>query len=172
LVDAGFLKDIPQGKYFEIVNYVRPDSALAKIALNPEDITDIILSHPHWDHIDGIGLFPKAHIWVQKDDYGYFVGAARQKGNNGDNGGFSQRDVRMLVDLDLAGRVTLVDGDNYIPDHMTPPSRGGTLDPAGYVKAMQRMTTMVSDKKYIIPGHDAQVFSRFPTIANGVVQIK
>ena len=213
LVDAGFLKDIPEGKYFEIINYIRPDSALAKIALNPEDITDIILSHPHWDHIDGIGLFPKAHIWVQKDDYGYFVGAAWQKGNNGDNGGFSPRDVRMLVDLNLAGRVTLVDGDNkeiipgikvftgsrhtfnsqyvlvetgshntilasdniwiyYILDHMTPASKGGTLDPAGYVKAMQRMTTMVSDKKYIIPGHDSQVFSRFPTIANGVVQIK
>ncbi len=89
LVDAGFLKDIPEGKYFELVNYIRPDSALAKIALKPEDITDIILSHPHWDHIDGIGLFPKAHIWVQKDDYGYFVGAAWQNGNKGDNGGFS-----------------------------------------------------------------------------------
>jgi glyoxylase-like metal-dependent hydrolase (beta-lactamase superfamily II) len=84
LVDAGFLKDIPQGKYFEIVNYIRPDSALAKVALKPEDITDIILTHPHWDHIDGVGLFPKAHIWVQKDDYGYFVGAAWQNGNNGD----------------------------------------------------------------------------------------
>src|ERR1700679_1411955 len=38
LVDAGFLKDIPEGKDFEVVNYIRPDSALAKIALNPEDI--------------------------------------------------------------------------------------------------------------------------------------
>ena len=72
----GFLKDIPERKDFEVVNYIRPDSALAKVALKPEDITDIILTHPHWDHIDGIGLFPKAHIWIQKDDYGYFVGAA------------------------------------------------------------------------------------------------
>jgi glyoxylase-like metal-dependent hydrolase (beta-lactamase superfamily II) len=78
---------------------------LAKVALKPEDITDIILTHPHWDHIDGIGLFPKAHIRMQKDDFGYFVGAAWQKGNNGnngDNGGFSPRDVRMIVDLNLA----------------------------------------------------------------------
>jgi glyoxylase-like metal-dependent hydrolase (beta-lactamase superfamily II) len=76
LVDAGFLKDIPEGKDFEITYYTRPDSALAKIALNPEEITDIILIHPHWDHIDGIGLFPKARIWMQKDDYGYFAGSA------------------------------------------------------------------------------------------------
>jgi glyoxylase-like metal-dependent hydrolase (beta-lactamase superfamily II) len=213
LVDAGFLKDIPEGKDFEVVHYTRPDSALAKVALKPEDITDIILTHPHWDHIDGIGLFPNAHIWIQKDDYGYFVGAAWQKGNHGDNGGFSPRDVRMVVDLNLAGKLTLVDGDNkeilpgikvftgsrhtfnsqyvlvetgtnniilasdniwiyYSLEHLTPASQGGTLDPAGYVKAMERMKTMVSDKKYIIPGHDAQLFSRFPTVANGVVQIK
>lgn len=46
LVNAGFLKDIPEGKDFEIVNYTRPDSALAKVALKPEDFTDIILTHP------------------------------------------------------------------------------------------------------------------------------
>jgi hypothetical protein len=57
-------------------------------------------------------------------------------------------------------------------DHLTPACQGGTLDPAGYVKAMTRMTTMVSDKKYIVKGHDAQIFSRFPTVANGVVQIE
>jgi phosphoribosyl 1,2-cyclic phosphodiesterase len=60
------------------VRLYRPDSALAKVALKPEDITDIILTHPRWDHIDGITLFPNAHIWMQKDDYGYFAGAALQ----------------------------------------------------------------------------------------------
>jgi glyoxylase-like metal-dependent hydrolase (beta-lactamase superfamily II) len=49
LVDAGFQKDITEGKYFDLVNYIRPDSALAKIALKPEDITDIILSHQKAD---------------------------------------------------------------------------------------------------------------------------
>ena len=40
----------------------------------------------------------------------YFVGAAWQK--DGSSGGFNKRDVRMLTDLNMAGRVTLVDGDN------------------------------------------------------------
>ena len=60
----------------------------------------------------------------------------------------------------------------YSLEHLVPPSDGGTLDPAGYVKAMQRMKTMVTDVKYIIPGHDAQVFSKFPAIADGVVEVK
>jgi len=211
LVDAGFLNDIEDAKEFMIVNYIRPDSAISKLDLKPGDITDIILSHPHWDHIDGVGLFPNAHIWIQKEDFNYFVRTAWQKGEH--NGGYAKRDVRMMVDLNLAGKVTLVDGDDqeiipgirvftgsrhtfnsqyvlvntginkvvlasdniwiyYSLEHLLPAADGGTLDPAGYVKAMQRMKTMVSDVKYIIPGHDAQVFSKFPAVADGVVEIK
>jgi glyoxylase-like metal-dependent hydrolase (beta-lactamase superfamily II) len=211
LLDAGFLNDLPDAKDFNVVNYMRPDSALLKLNVKPGDITDIILSHPHWDHIDGVGLFPNAHLWMQKDDYGYFVGGAWQK--DGNNGGFNKRDVRMMLDLNLAGKLTLVDGDNkelmpgikvftgsrhtynsqyvlvetginkiilasdniwiyYSLEHMVPASDGGTLDPAGYVKAMQRMKTLASNIKFIIPGHDARIFSIFPTVADGVVEIK
>lgn len=211
LLDAGFFNDIPDAKEFEVVNYIRPDSTLFKLGLKAEDITDIILSHPHWDHIDGIGLFPNAHIWIQKEDFNYYVGAAWQKG--GSNGGFVKRDVRTLIELNMAGKVTLVDGDDkeiipginvftgsrhtfnsqyvlvqtginkvllasdniwiyYSLEHMVPASAGGTFDPVGFVKSMQRMKTQVSDVKYIIPGHDARVFSIFPKVADGVVQIK
>lgn len=110
LVDAGFLNDIPNAAEFKIVNYVRPDSALMPLGLAAKDITDIIVSHPHWDHIDGLNLFPNAKIWMQQDDYGYFVGQAWQK--DGEPGGFVQRDVRMLLELNLAGRLVLVKGDN------------------------------------------------------------
>ncbi len=211
LVDAGFLNDIEDAKEFKVINYIRPDSAIAKLGLKPGDITDIVFSHPHWDHIDGVSLFPNAHIWIQKEDFNFFVSTAWQKGQN--NGGFNKRDVRTMVDLNMAGRVTLVDGDDkeiipgikvftgsrhtfnsqyvlvnagtnsiilasdniwiyYSLDHMVPASDGGTLDPAGYVKAMQRMKTMVKDVKYIIPGHDAKVFSKFPAVADGVAEIK
>jgi glyoxylase-like metal-dependent hydrolase (beta-lactamase superfamily II) len=211
LVDAGFQNDIPEAKAFDIVHYERPDSTLAKLGLQPGDITDIILSHPHWDHIDGIGLFPNAHIWIQKEDFNYFVGAAWQK--DGHNGGFNKRDVRMLMDLNLAGKLTLVDGDDkeiipgitvytgsrhtynseyaavntgrnkiilasdniwvyYSLEHLLPAAPGGTLDPAGYVKAMERMKTLVTNPRYIIPGHDAKIFTIFPTVTEGVVKIE
>ena len=211
LVDAGFLKDNKEAKDFRISEYIRPDSSLLKLGVKAEDITDIILSHPHWDHINGISLFHNAHLWIQKDDYNYFVGAAWQKGV--DHGGFSDIDVRQLVDLNLAGRLTLVEGDDkkilpgitvytgsrhtfnsqyvlvetgnnkvllasdnlwvyYSLEHLMPPANGGTLDPAGYVKALKRMKTLVTNTKFIIPGHDAAVFSRFPKVTDGVVEIK
>jgi len=211
LVDAGFLKDIPESKEFGIVNYVRPDSMLMRVGLRAENITDIILSHPHWDHIDGISLFPNAHIWIQKDDYNYFVGTDWQK--DAANSGFNKRDVAKMMELNQAGKVTLVNGDDqqlfpgitvytgsrhtfnsqyvlvktgadrvilasdniwiyYSLDHMISASIGGTLDTAGHVRAMQRMKTLASDIKYIIPGHDREVFSRFPKVAEGVVRIR
>jgi glyoxylase-like metal-dependent hydrolase (beta-lactamase superfamily II) len=211
LVDAGFQNDIPEAKAFDIVHYERPDSTLTKLGLQPADITDIILSHPHWDHIDGIGLFPNAHVWIQKEDFNYFVGDAWQK--DGHKGGFNKRDVRMLMELNLAGRVTLVDGDDkeiipgitvytgsrhtfnseyalvntgrnkiilasdniwvyYSLEHLLPAAPGGTLDPAGYVKAMERMKTLVTNTRFIIPGHDAKIFTLFPTVTEGVVKIE
>jgi len=211
LVDAGFLGDTEDAKEFMITNYIRPDSALLKLGVKPADISDIILSHPHWDHMGGINLFPNARVWIQKEDFDYFVGAAWQK--EGSNGGFAKRDVRQLVDLNLNGKVTLIEGDNkqilpgitvytgskhtfnsqyvlvntgnnkvvlasdniwiyYNLEHLAPASTGGTLEPPGYIKAMQRMKSLVTDVKFIIPGHDAAIFSRFPKVADGVVEIK
>jgi glyoxylase-like metal-dependent hydrolase (beta-lactamase superfamily II) len=211
LLDAGFLNDIEDAKDFNVTNYVRPDSMLLELSLKPGDITDIILSHPHWDHIDGIDLFPNAHVWIQKEDFNYFVGTAWQK--EGNKGGFHKRDVRKLIDKNLAGKLTLVDGDDkeiiagvkvytgsrhtfnsqyvlvetginkivlasdniwiyYNLDHLAPASTGGTFDATAYVKSMQRMKTQVSNVKYIIPGHDDKIFSIFPTVSKGIVQIK
>jgi glyoxylase-like metal-dependent hydrolase (beta-lactamase superfamily II) len=79
LVDAGFLNDLDDAKEFKVSGYIRPDSALLRFGVKPEDITDIIFSHPHWDHIDGVSLFPNAHIWIQKEDFNYFVSTAWQK---------------------------------------------------------------------------------------------
>jgi glyoxylase-like metal-dependent hydrolase (beta-lactamase superfamily II) len=211
LVDAGFLNDVEEAKNFRLRDYTEPDSMLARISLRAEDITDVILTHPHWDHIDGIGLFPNAQVWIQKEDYCYFAGAAWQKENN--NEGFNKRDVRKLLELNLAGKVTLIEGDNkeiipgiivytgsrhtfnsqyvlvksgsdkiilasdnvycyYNLEHLKSAPEYATFDTSGYVRAMERMKTLASDIKFIIPGHDALLFSRFPAIAEGVIKIK
>ena len=27
----------------------------------------------HWDHADGVDLFPKARVWIQKDEFTYYT---------------------------------------------------------------------------------------------------
>lgn len=46
------------------------------------------------------------------------------------------------------------------------------FDPVAYVNQIKRMKTLVSDINLIIPGHDVDVFTGFPKVADGVVKIE
>jgi glyoxylase-like metal-dependent hydrolase (beta-lactamase superfamily II) len=58
LVDAGFYR--PQFFKKNVVDYTRPDKALGRLGIGPEEVTDVVVTHMHWDHADGVDLFPKA----------------------------------------------------------------------------------------------------------------
>jgi glyoxylase-like metal-dependent hydrolase (beta-lactamase superfamily II) len=109
LFDSGFHRDTFL-KYFSMTDYLRPDEAVKTAGVKPEEVTDIVISHAHWDHIGGIDLFPKANIWIQKEEYRYYTMDAWQPG--GQHGGIDPEDVKALLQLNTEGRVHLVDGDN------------------------------------------------------------
>jgi glyoxylase-like metal-dependent hydrolase (beta-lactamase superfamily II) len=205
LVDAGFYRDTFMPRW-KPVDYIRPTEALRRAGVAPEEVHDIIVTHVHWDHLDGVDLFPRALIWIQKAEYEYYVDSA---------GGTPHRtidpdDAMMLFSMKRAGRVMLIDGDRqevlpgvkvytggkhtYASQHVAVPTRSGvvvlasdnvyvyenvdkhvaiahTLDPDSNLRAQERMLSLASDRRFVIPGHDAQVFSRFPAIADGVVRI-
>lgn len=104
LVDAGYKPIDPRE------GYTSPDIALQRIGIKPGDITDIVLTHPHWDHMGGIHLFPNAMVWLQEDDFNYFVGTAWQP--NGFSDGFDKNDVIKIINKNLEGKLTLVKGDS------------------------------------------------------------
>jgi glyoxylase-like metal-dependent hydrolase (beta-lactamase superfamily II) len=109
LFDSGFHR--PRWfKEWTILNYVRPNEAVRLAGVQPEEITDIVVSHAHWDHMGGIDLFPKAIVWIQKEEFRYYTAEAWQAG--GDHGGIDADDVQALVRLNTEGRVRLIDGDN------------------------------------------------------------
>jgi glyoxylase-like metal-dependent hydrolase (beta-lactamase superfamily II) len=108
LVDSGFYRDQFM-KQWKPVDYVRPSEAIGRLGFKPEDITDLIISHAHWDHADGVDLFPKARTWIQKEELEYYAGTAWQA--RGTHGGIDPDDVLTLVKLNTAGRVGLVNGD-------------------------------------------------------------
>jgi glyoxylase-like metal-dependent hydrolase (beta-lactamase superfamily II) len=109
LFDSGFHRE-RWFKEWTIKDYLQPDEAVRQAGVKPEDITDIVISHAHWDHMGGIDLFPKATVWIQKDEFRYYTADAWQAG--GQSGGIDPDDVQQLVRLNTAGRLRLVDGDN------------------------------------------------------------
>lgn len=108
LVDSGFYRD-QFFKEWKVKDFMKPSDALSQVALKPEDVTDVIITHMHWDHADGMDLFPKARIWIQRDEYAYYTGEAWQQPRT--HGGIEPDDVMALVKLNMQGRVTLVNGD-------------------------------------------------------------
>ncbi len=108
LLDSGFYHE----RFFqdwEVKDFTKPSDALGKVGLKPEDITDLIITHLHWDHTDGVDLFPRARIWMQKDELEYDAGEAWQSKNT--HGGIDEDDVLTLVKLNMEGRVRLLNGD-------------------------------------------------------------
>src|SRR6185369_14974036 len=72
LVDSGFYH--PQFfKSWKIGDFVRPDEAVARAGVPADEITDLVLTHAHWDHADGADLFPNARIWIQKKEFDYYT---------------------------------------------------------------------------------------------------
>ena len=109
LFDSGFFRQSRIDR-FNVTDYVRPDEAVRLAGVEPGDVTDIIISHAHWDHMGGIGLFPNATIWIQKAEYDYYTGQAWQEGAR--RGGVEAGDILELVRRNTEGQVRLIGGDD------------------------------------------------------------
>jgi glyoxylase-like metal-dependent hydrolase (beta-lactamase superfamily II) len=105
LVDAGYIDTTGSNE-----KYVRPDLVLQRMNVYPSDIKDIILTHPHWDHIGGISLFPEATVWMQKEDFDYYVSGKWQ--DDGNARGFSKEYISDILKVKSEGRLKLVEGDS------------------------------------------------------------
>jgi len=206
LVDAGFHRDKFMQRW-KPADYLKPSDAVRLAGLRPEDITDVIVSHVHWDHLDGADLFPNARIWLQRDEYTHHVNGAGRPLDRA----IDSLDAAMLLALNRAGRVRLVEGDSaeimpgirgytggkhtFASQFVTVQTANGTiviasdnmylyenftkhaaiaqtLDAASNLRAQARMGQLASSPRLIVPGHDPEVFVRFPAPGKGVAKIQ
>ena len=65
LVDAG-CETMPG---FKMKNFTTPMGVLSKMGVQTEDITDVVITHAHHDHIECVGYFKNATVHIQKDEY-------------------------------------------------------------------------------------------------------
>ena len=208
LVDAGFYRPKVLQEWPKVTDFTRPDQALARLGIKPEEVTDVIITHMHWDHADGADLFPKAQIWIQQDEYTHYTAGAKPAAAK--NRSTDLDHVAALVQLHEAGRVHLIAGDareilpgvtvytggrhTFASQYVGVNTRAGrmviasdnmylyenldkhvpiaqTLDAQANLAAQDRMKQIAASPKLIIPGHDPEVFKRFPPAGDGVVRL-
>jgi glyoxylase-like metal-dependent hydrolase (beta-lactamase superfamily II) len=147
LVDAGFYREKFM-RQWRPADYLLPSEALSELGLIASDVTDIVISHIHWDHADGADLFPNARVWIQREEYGYYVS---------DSGTVKQR----AIDADVAAmfhrlrrlnRVQFADGNmKEIFPGITVHTGGKHTFASQYVSVNTRSGTIVlaSDNAYL-----------------------
>jgi glyoxylase-like metal-dependent hydrolase (beta-lactamase superfamily II) len=106
LVDAGSYHG-PTFERWKLLDYVNPAAAIGKVGLSPADVTDVIITHIHWDHVNGADLFPAARVWIQREEFMHYV---TEQGTPRDSA-ISAEDASMLAKLKTSGRLVLVEGD-------------------------------------------------------------
>jgi glyoxylase-like metal-dependent hydrolase (beta-lactamase superfamily II) len=208
LVDAGFYSEKFVSRW-KVQNFASPAAAVSRLGIEPEQVSDVILTHMHWDHADGADLFPKATVWIQRDEYTYYTGESWQE--TGRRGAGADVDVMSkLVARNMRGLLRFVNGDaqtirpgvtcytggrhTYASQYVVVDTINGpvviasdnvylyenltrrapiaqTLDAAANLRAQDRMRGFAERSQIIVPGHDPDVFVRFPSVAEGVVQI-
>ncbi len=54
---------------FDMRNFILPVEMLKTVGLTPAEITDVVITHAHHDHIDAVRHFPDSRIHIQAAEY-------------------------------------------------------------------------------------------------------
>lgn len=67
IVDTGVSPQL--ANELKLKNYVSPADMLLRINVKTSDVNKVILTHLHFDHVNGVSLFPNANFYIQKEEY-------------------------------------------------------------------------------------------------------
>ena len=121
LIDTGFMQDEHSSGFsrkFGIPNWISPVRMLSEIGVAAEAITDIVITHAHFDHMGSIAEFPNARIIIQKSELLSWYEAIALPPRFGYLTAIIDPDnLRTALEASIEHRVTLVDGDkdNVLP---------------------------------------------------------
>ena len=121
LVDTGFMREgigAEMSERFGIPWWISPVRMLGELGVAPRDVTDILISHAHFDHMGSLGQFPNAQIHIQKRELlSWHEAMALPRRFGFLTVAINPDDLRAAFDAAVEHRLTLLDGDkdNVLP---------------------------------------------------------
>ena len=121
LIDTGFMQDEESSGFarkFGIPHWISPVRMVKEAGLSADVITDIFVTHAHFDHMGSIGEFPNARLYIQKSELlTWYEAIALPKQFGYLTAIIDPDNLRTALDASIEHRVTLIDGDkdNVLP---------------------------------------------------------
>ena len=109
LVDTGFTADTAQARKRVLDRYRCPIDTLATLGVDPAAITDVVLTHLHFDHAGNLAKLPAARFHLQDAEMNYATGRCMCFAPM--RHAYSVEDVAELLRKVYAERVVFHDGD-------------------------------------------------------------
>ena len=143
LVDTGF-DDPNMVNRYRIRKFTQPTARLRQLGISPDEISDVILTHAHWDHMGGLSPFKNAKIWIQEKEYHHIKSIISDR--TPESNGMRLRDLKTLFKAEQEGRLSLVRGQVTLLPGITM-TLGGSHTPG-----FQYVTVETLDGPVIIAG--------------------
>lgn len=144
LIDTGY--PINDFDWLGEISRTPSPEGLALLGISPDDVTMVIASHFHYDHVGYIDLFVNATIVASRTEYEYW---SERYAENGLVGEFATvKDVTAIQRADAEGRLVLVDGETDV-------LAGITVYPVGGHCPGQLLTYVESGSGPLIVASDA-----------------
>jgi glyoxylase-like metal-dependent hydrolase (beta-lactamase superfamily II) len=121
LIDTGFMQDEHSSGFsrkFGIPYWISPVRMLGELGIKAEEISDVVITHGHFDHMGSIAEYPNANIFIQKSELlTWYEAIALPKRFGYMTAIVDPDNLRTALEASIEHRVTLVDGDkdNILP---------------------------------------------------------
>ncbi|CDX35430.1 conserved hypothetical protein [Mesorhizobium plurifarium] len=121
LVDAGFDWELHDKKHtsgLTVDKWESPAKVLQSLGIAPADVTHVLPTHAHFDHLGGLRYFPNAHFYMQERELSDWVWRMSLDSRFRWLTSFvDSADILECIDLARKGRFTLLKGrsDNVLP---------------------------------------------------------
>jgi glyoxylase-like metal-dependent hydrolase (beta-lactamase superfamily II) len=121
VLDTGFDPEVARRR--GRVTLLPIEEGLKAVGVDPATVTDVVISHMHYDHAGNVPLFPAARFHIQDAEMAYCTG--RCMCHPILSMPFEAEDVAHMVRKVFAGRVKFHDGDSELAPGITLHKLGG-----------------------------------------------
>jgi len=151
LVDTGY--DEAEAKARGRPIELNPSDALAPLGVTPDDITDLIVTHLHYDHAGGLQHFPNAKLHIQAAEMAYATGPCMCHDTL--RMPFTANHICEAIKRLYAGKVQFHDGDARICEGITVHRIGG------HSRGLQAVRVMTVSGWLVLASDAAHFYENF-----------